>query len=313
MIIFTAIRTKFDHLLYHNLADLRSIRIPGVLQRFALCYLVVATLHLISVIRVNQMFQKSEMPSKYQLIATYTPEAVSYVGILFIYLYFTFWFNYDESCPKGYQGPGGLDSDAKYFNCTGGAARYLDDLIFGQSHIYQHGTAKPVYKNVISHDPEGLLGVTTSILLTYFGLLVGRILIRERNPYRRAFRWFGLALIVGLIGSVLSLTGLIPIVKNLWSLSFVMVTGAIALFLLLIFYLLIDVAKLWPSGWPFHYPGVNAILLYVGHEVGERYFPFYFHVDGTSHALILFRNCWATSIWLLIAAYLAINEIYFVI
>ncbi len=34
-----------------------------------------------------------------------------------------------------------------------------------------------------------------------------------------------------------------------------------------------DVLDLW-SGRPFVYPGMNSIVLYVGHELCEGYFPF---------------------------------------
>jgi heparan-alpha-glucosaminide N-acetyltransferase len=117
----------------------------------------------------------------------------------------------------------------------------------------------------------------------------------------------------GLLSAVLSSTGVIPISKNLWSLSFVLASASIALSSLLIFYLLIDVAKLWPDGIPFNYAGVNAIFLYVGHEVGERYFPFYFDVDGSSHAMLLFRVCFGVTIWALISVYMAKKEIYLAI
>lgn len=46
---------------------------------------------------------------------------------------------------RGYLGPGGLEQDGRYFNCTGGAAGYIDRVIFGSSHIYQNPTSKVVY------------------------------------------------------------------------------------------------------------------------------------------------------------------------
>jgi len=48
---------------------------------------------------------------------------------------------------RGYVGPGGLHMDAKYWNCTGGAAGYIDRLILTAGHMYKHGTCKvcPAY------------------------------------------------------------------------------------------------------------------------------------------------------------------------
>lgn len=55
-------------------------------------------------------------------------------------------------CPKGYLGPGGLYNSSSNINCTGGAAGYIDRLIFGKNHLYL-GTPKPVYQS-LPFDPE---------------------------------------------------------------------------------------------------------------------------------------------------------------
>lgn len=39
---------------------------------------------------------------------------------------------------SGYLGPGGIGDFGKYPNCTGGAAGYIDHLLLGEKHIYQH-------------------------------------------------------------------------------------------------------------------------------------------------------------------------------
>lgn len=57
-------------------------------------------------------------------------------------------------CPKGYLGPGGYHDFGKYTNCTGGAAGYIDRLVFG-SHMYNK-THNPVYGIILPHDPEGM-------------------------------------------------------------------------------------------------------------------------------------------------------------
>ena len=44
-----------------------------------------------------------------------------------------------------------------HWNCTGGAAKFIDVAVFGEEHIYQHPTSIQVYGGV-AHDPEGLLG-----------------------------------------------------------------------------------------------------------------------------------------------------------
>lgn len=57
-------------------------------------------------------------------------------------------------CGKGYLGPGGHQDQGKHFNCTGGAAGYIDRLIFGD-HMYHHPTCQQVYENTAFYDPEG--------------------------------------------------------------------------------------------------------------------------------------------------------------
>ena len=59
-------------------------------------------------------------------------------------------------CPTGYLGPGGLHNYSFSSNCTGGAAGYIDRIVFGENHIYQHPSCQSIYKTVIPYDPEGM-------------------------------------------------------------------------------------------------------------------------------------------------------------
>ena len=206
---------------------------------------------------------------------------------------------------------GGLEHNGTYFNCTGGAAGQIDRDVFGSSRIYQRSTSKSVYRNTLPFDPEGLLGLTNSILLTWIGVLAGRVMIKyEDNGCRRLWRLFQLLTVCVSTGYMLKSSGLIPIIKNLWSLSYILICGSISIGLLFVLYLVVDVWKLWPRGWPFEAPGKNSILLYVGHEVMKGYFPFYYQVDNTSHSLLLMRTCISTTIWLGLSLYLDYKKIY---
>ena len=266
---------------------------------------------MISVYRGNKYMSRTEEATPRQILVIFAPEILIHSLILVTYLYFTLYFKYSHDCPKGYQGPGGLEDGAKYFNCTGGAANWIDVQIFGPDHMYQWPTSKELYESTIPHDPEGLLGTLPSVLLTQVGLIAGRILLSHRDHYKRLIRWFILGTTLGLISFTLSATDYIPIVKNLWSLSYVSLCGAISLFILIIFYLWIDVLRAWSKGTPFHYPGTNSILLYIGHIIMRRYLPFWFDVDGANHSWLLFRDLAATTIWLLISIYLYYSKIFF--
>ena len=43
---------------------------------------------------------------------------------------------------RGYLGPGGIGNHGSYPNCTGGAARVVDEWVLGERHMYSLGTAK---------------------------------------------------------------------------------------------------------------------------------------------------------------------------
>lgn len=296
-------------ILNSDYSRLHELRIPGVLQRFAVSYFVTAMFHVLSVYRANRYLSQPEEITRTQLLIIFAPEIAAHMSILLIYLYFTFWFTYSSQCPPGYQGPGGLEYHSHFHNCTGGAANYLDRLFFGPTHIYQRPTSQSVFKTTVPHDPEGLLGSTTSILAAEFGLICGRILIKVRSHNRRLVCWFFLAAGSGLSAFALSYSGLIPVVKNLWSLSFVCATVSLSLSLFMVFYVLIDTTGVWGKGSPLHCPGSNPMLLYVGHMVLGRYFPFYFAV-GDSHIQLLAQVSFSCFIWLLISMELFRRKIF---
>lgn len=46
---------------------------------------------------------------------------------------------------RGYLGPGGLENCSKHFNCTGGAAGYIDRKVLGEKHIFGSPTCKVLW------------------------------------------------------------------------------------------------------------------------------------------------------------------------
>ena len=288
-----------------DFTDMSKVRVTGVLQRFSISYLVVALTHLTSIYRSNKYQSSNENLPWAQLIMIFLPEFLVHCLMLFVYLFFTFigLKGYVEHCPEGYQGPGGLEDGGRHYDCTGGMARYIDLHVFGNEHMYQTPTSQELYESRVAHDPEGFLGYTTSILLTEIGLICGRVLLKVRPHHKRITIWFIIAVVCALFALGLYTSEAIPVVKNLWSLSYILVSAAITIVTFILMYLLIDVLNAWPHGVPFHWAGMNAILLYIGHIVFGPYFPFFYQVNEASHAWLLFRSLGATTIWLLIAAY----------
>lgn len=126
----------------------------------------------------------------------------------------------------GYVGPGGIGDGGLYFNCTGGAARYIDLKIFGINHIYPYPTCQDPYM-CPPFDPEGALGNLTSIFLCFLGMQCGRILITHKDPIQRMSRWVIWGILFASLGTLLCKGdqngGWIPLNKNLWSPSFIFV------------------------------------------------------------------------------------------
>ncbi len=114
-------------------------------------------------------------------------------------------------------------------------------------------------------DPEGLLSTLPSIATGIGGMLAG-FLILSSLPQERKIIWLLVAGVLSLaVGYLWSLD--FPVNKNLWSSSFVLVTGGMALLLLGTLYWFIDVLN-YKSWTPFFVAfGSNAITAYVLHGV----------------------------------------------
>lgn len=291
-----------------------SLRIPGVLQRLGFTYLVVAALDL--AVAQNRLTNVSNESCWYSLhdIFLYWPAWLCVIAFEIVWLCLTFLLPV-PGCPTGYLGPGGIGNFGQYPNCTGGAAGYIDRWLLGDNHIYQTPSVRVVYQSPVPFDPEGVLGSINSILMAFLGLQAGKILLHYRDQHRQIMtRFLMWAFLLGILSAVLTKCstnkGFIPVNKNLWSLSYVTTLSCFAFVLLMVFYYMVDVKKWW-SGMPFFYPGMNSILVYVGHEVFEEYFPFRWKMaNSQSHAEHLTQNLLATSIWVLIAYLLYRKKIF---
>lgn len=114
-------------------------------------------------------------------------------------------------------------------------------------------------------DNEGLLSTIPAVATVLLGVLAGEWLLSDRRSAIKA---------LGLLGAGVVLTPLgylwgeyFPIIKNLWTSSFVLVAGGFSLLLLGLFYLVIDVWKL--RGWSFFFVviGMNAITIYMAQAI----------------------------------------------
>jgi len=289
--------------------DLEKLRIPGVLQRFSITYFVVATTGVVFLEAlepkcvVNQ--DNNKMINVMKDMLCLWPRWIVAAIFLIAPCLLTFMLKV-PGCPTGYLGPSGLynDNETLGVDCVGGAAGYIDRQFFGINHIYSNPTSKAVYESG-AFDPEGLLGSLTSVVQVFLGYQAGQIIMTYKNDMQRIIRLISWGLVTGLIGFALNGTtrdeGLIPINKNLWSLSYVFVTTGMAFLLMAFVYVLVDFKHVW-QGEPFLFAGMNSIVLYLGHYTAWQMAPFnYISGPMNTHWAKLVESIWGTCAWLIVA------------
>uniref|UniRef100_A0A146LU87 Heparan-alpha-glucosaminide N-acetyltransferase n=2 Tax=Lygus hesperus TaxID=30085 RepID=A0A146LU87_LYGHE len=284
--------------------DINRLRIPGVLQRLGLAFLIVGALEAFLMTPQNLI---TILQGRAQLVSDVIYGWKQWILMMCIVLVHTFvvLFAKVEGCPRGYMGPGGLDLQGKAVNCTGGITGLIDRAVFGSKHIYQHPTSYHVYHTAVPFDPEGLFGTLTTAFNVFLGVCAGRIMMVYSSSLQRNVRWLAFSVLcAGVTFVLISFSkdeGVIPINKNLWSLSFVLSTSSMAFALFTILYTNIDEKKYW-SGSPFRQVGRNAIFLYIGHIVTKNTFPWNWSpIDHTTHAQALWMNAWSTILWVIVA------------
>lgn len=140
---------------------------------------------------------------------------------------------------------------------------------FGAGHFEEgHNLANYIDKMYLpgrkwdgDHDPEGLLSNFPAIGTTLLGVLAGIWMSKEGSKLRRAA--FLLTAGVGLIvaGSAWGIE--FPVIKKLWTSTYVLVAAGWSSIFLSIFYLSIDVLNLRKWALPFIWIGMNPITLYL--------------------------------------------------
>jgi predicted acyltransferase len=112
------------------------------------------------------------------------------------------------------------------------------------------------------HDPEGLLSTLPAIASSLLGVLAGLLL---RNPAIAPARKVRLLVMWGCAGVVAGLLWHLqfPIIKKIWTSSFVLFTASLSSLLLALFYYIIDIKN--HRGWcrPFVWIGMNSITIYL--------------------------------------------------
>lgn len=214
-----------------------DIRIPGVLQRIAIAYLVAALVVLY-------------LRPRYQVV-------------LVLCLLLGYWALLCWVPVPGY-GAGALTPH-------GNVAAWIDRTIFGQAHMYVSGQ--------LGYDPEGLLGSIVAVSGVLFGYWTG-MLLRSRS--RRASLAMAATSVVAVgVGLLWSLV--LPINKNMWTPSYVLVTTGLTLAVMSVCHFLFDSDRAVSRriALPLLVLGSNAIVLYVGTELTGATLGTYHHAMGS--------------------------------
>jgi len=136
----------------------------------------------------------------------------------------------------------------------GNLANYVDRIVFTRGQIWEdYG------------DPEGLLSTIPAVATALLGVLTGHWLRSTRSGGAKTLGMIAAGLVLIGAGYLWSLD--MPIIKKIWTSSYVLVAGGWSLLLLAAFYWLIDVCG-W-NGWAFFFVviGLNPITIYIGQEI----------------------------------------------
>lgn len=113
-----------------------------------------------------------------------------------------------------------------------------------------------------THDPEGLLSTLPAIASCLLGVLAGLLL---RDPHVDSGKKVRSLLVWGIVLMTIGLMWHLqfPIIKKIWSSSFVLLTAGISAILLGMFYQIVDVWHYRRWCQPFVWIGMNAITIYL--------------------------------------------------
>lgn len=143
-------------------------------------------------------------------------------------------------------------------------------------------------------DPEGILSTLPSIATGLLGVLTGGILRNVNLPsIKKVYILSSAAILLILCGLAWNIV--FPINKNLWTSSFVLLSGGLSLLILCFSYWLIDVNKSTTLTGPGIAFGSNAMAAYILSEISARVIDI-ISINGVSIKGILFDNLFAS--WL---------------
>ncbi len=114
------------------------------------------------------------------------------------------------------------DIAAPVYDSLNSLPTYVDRQLFGLQHLWPYGTTQ----GVVTYDPEGVLSTLPACVNVIFGVVA--TLVFQREPKTRAAL---IGLIVGVAFVVLALVWnqWFPIIKKIWTSSFVLFSSGVSI------------------------------------------------------------------------------------
>ncbi|MFZ0285765.1 MAG: heparan-alpha-glucosaminide N-acetyltransferase domain-containing protein [Terriglobales bacterium] len=167
--------------------------------------------------------------------------------------------------------------DLPLLDREGNLTAWLDRFLLA-GHLY-NGT----------NDPEGIISTIPAIATTVLGLVIGDWLRGTRAAKVKAITMLLLGLTGAGAGELFNLW--FPINKNLWTSSFVLLTGGLALLCLAVCYWILDI-KHWRGRWTtfFLVFGMNPIAAYVFAEMISHGLYRFYTAEGLSWQEMVYQN-----------------------
>ena len=228
--------------------DLHSLRVMGVLQRIALCYLITALLFIYG--RTTRF-----------LAVTTAVLLVGYWALL-------------RFVPV--PGCGHPVRDFPILDFQRNIVYVFDHHFFADARMY-HNQGRVF-------EPESLLSTWAAIATTLFGVLTARWLQSPHSPAQK-LRGLWLAAFAGLaLGAAWN--PWFPINKSLWTSSFALFAAGVTLTFFALFYWWFDVRARSPKPlWPLLAFGSNAVFIYTFSELGDSVINLIHTTSATGHTV----------------------------
>lgn len=237
----------------------KYVRVPGVLQRIALCYFAASLIMFFTGLRGRMLW---------------------FWGL--VLGYWIFMAIFDTAVPGSYSTGGTLEGLEVGAPFTGQIGDWIDQVLLGK-HLY---SMRP--------DPEGLLSTIPAIASTLGGVLCGMWLKNNKDRFEKVSGMLAVGLLLMFVGICIDYW--FPINKKIWSSSYVVFVTGFACISLGLCYWVIDVQgyKKWAK--PFEIFGTNAILIFWGSGILMRTaYMFRFPKDADGNIIysgFSFNNMW---------------------